>query len=88
MILNFILIFIIKFIDQVLRVLYLITIKKSHKVLATVIVGLQQIIHIYIIVFIINDYSISNVIALVSSTMLATYLINNKYNSKIKEDTK
>ena len=77
---SFIIIFIVKLIDQILRTSYLIAVKKSKKYMATILVGLQQIIHIFIIVYIIQDTTILNVLALVSSTMLGTFIINNKFN--------
>ena len=84
---SFMLIFTIKFIDQLLRVSYLLSVKKSHNHLATIIVGLQQMLHIYIIVYIVNDYSFHNVAALVTSTMLATYFVNKTFNQKEESDT-
>lgn len=75
---NLVFIFVVKLIDQILRTRYLIDLKNEKKTSATIIVGLQQIINIYITVTIVNDFSFGNIFVLVSSTMLGTLLTMGK----------
>lgn len=73
-----IILFMIKLLDQCLRTFFLISINKEKNVIATVVIGIQQLLHVALIVFIVHDYSIPNVVALVLSTMLGTF-ITTKY---------
>lgn len=70
--------FVVKLIDQLLRTRYLLAVAKMFRIEATILVGLQQLIHILITVYIVTNYSLPNILALISSTMLGTWLTINK----------
>lgn len=85
---NYLFMFFIKLFDQVLRTQYLLELNDDEDIRASLLVGLQQLVFIYITVSIVNDYSFINCSVLVSSTMLGTYLTmkaKRKKKQKLKE---
>lgn len=80
----FIVLFFVKLIDQVLRTNYLLLVKEDRKELATIVIGFQQVIWILITIYIVHDYSILNVLALVGSTMLGTYITMKRKQDKTR----